>query len=106
MRRLDTPGDIEDQNIRTAQPSEAAGNLLIEIPLWRYGRVKFESASQKASLALVVLCLVVICMIILALLDCLPGNHPAVASFSDKLGYVLTLVIGVLFGVEWKTGRE
>lgn len=100
-RRIDTPGHASEPS-PPIQPGEDAPPLLIEIPLWRFGRIKFESRSQKASLALVALAAIVLIVAVLSVVEALPGEHPGVSTLIGSLGQALMLVLGVLLGVDWK----
>jgi hypothetical protein len=103
-RRVDTPGEITDPQSKTKDVGPEVAPFLVEIPLWRWGRIKIESRSQKASLALIALLLLVFLMIVLSLIEALPGQHPGVASLLQWGGQGLALVLGVLLGVDWKRG--
>ncbi|MCJ2044746.1 hypothetical protein MKK58_09425 [Methylobacterium sp. J-078] len=100
-RKVDTPGHASEPS-PPLQPGEEAAPLLIEIPLWKFGRVKFESRSQKASLALVALVVLVFIIAILSGMEAMPGEHPGVSTLISSLGQALMLVLGVLLGVDWK----
>lgn len=100
-RKVDTPGPASEPS-PPIQPGEAAPPLLIEIPLWKFGRVKFESRSQKSSLALVALAALVIIIVVLSGMEAMPGEHPGVSTLISTLGQALMLVLGVLLGADWK----
>lgn len=100
-RKVDTPGPASEPS-PPIQPGEEAPPLLVEIPLWRFGRIKFESRSQKASLALVALAALVLIIAVLSIMEAMPGEHPGVSTFIGNLSQVLMLVLGVLLGVDWK----
>jgi hypothetical protein len=104
-RKIDTVGTPSEPHVPLDGPADAAP-LLIEIPLWRFGRIKFESRSQKASLAVVALGALTILICILAGIEAFPGEHPGVSALIEGLTQALTLVLGVLLGVDWKSARE
>jgi hypothetical protein len=101
-RKVDTPGEVSDPASKTTDVGPPLAPFSIEIPLWRYGRIRFETSSQAASLALVTLVALLAIMVILGLIEALPGAHPGVQSIMDKLGQALTLVLGVLLGAVGK----
>ena len=105
-RKVDSPGPVSDPNIQDKSEPVSAGSFLVEIPLWRFGRIKLESSSQKASLASFALVLILSSIIILSLIECLPGSHPSIVILQERLGQALTLVIGVLLGVDWKRKQK
>jgi hypothetical protein len=45
-------------------------------------------------------------MVVLSLIDALPGAHPAISSFADRIGQAFLITIGVLLGVEWKVSKD
>lgn len=103
MRKIETQGEIVDPGVKTtSEPSDIIENLCIEIPLWKYGRVRFQSKSQKASLALVAFIVILAVSLFLSILECFPGQHPAIASIVEKLGQALMLALGVVLGADWK----
>lgn len=105
-RRIDTPGEVSDPQIRPRDEGPGPGPLLVEIPLGRLGRIKFESYSQKASLALAAMALLIVLVAVLAAVEAFPGEHPGVAALMDRVGQAMMLVLGVLLGVDWKGSRE
>lgn len=105
-RRVDTKGEVTDPQSRTRDVGPGIPPLIIEIPLWRLGRIRLESRSQKASLAFAALGLLLVLMLLLAIVEALPGLHPGAAALMERAGEALMLVIGVLLGVDWKTARE
>jgi hypothetical protein len=105
-RRVDTPGQITDKRSSNEDTSRPVENLIIEVPLWKLGRVRFESRSQKASLGLFAFVVILLGMLVLGGMECLPGQHPGVTAILDKLGQALLLILGVLLGVEWDAKRD
>ena len=97
-RKVDTPGETTGPILTPAEDSEAAGPLLIEIPLWKYGRIKLESFNSKSSLAAFVFLILCALAIFLAVIEAVFGSQPGLASLVSKVGEGLFLVIGVLIG--------
>ena len=88
-RRVDTEGNVSDPNAKEQDESGRIGPIRIDIPLWKLGRISFESHSTTASLGVLALLLIVLLIPILALVQALPGQHPAIATIMDKLGQAL-----------------
>ncbi|MCW2130192.1 hypothetical protein M2226_008936 [Bradyrhizobium elkanii] len=105
-RKIDRPGEIVDPQSKEADEGEPLAPLHVELPLWRSGRIRFSSRSQKASLALIALAGIVAMIILLSLFEALPGAHPGVAGALEKLSQALLLVLGVLLGVDWNAGKS
>ena len=105
-RKVDVPGTVSDRNVKTATESDAVGTFLVDFPLWKFGRVKLESNSPKASLAAFAVILLLATMVLLFAIDRLPGDHSVIGPIEDRLGQALTLAIGVLLGVDWKRNRK
>jgi len=105
-RKIDTKGEIADPRSKAEDVGSPAPPFSIEIPLWRYGRIKFESRSQKASLALATLLLLLVFLMLLSGIEALPGAHPGVSAFIERMSQALMLVLGVLLGIDWKGGSR
>jgi hypothetical protein len=80
--------------------------LIVEVPLWRSGRVRFSSDSQKASLALAAIGAIAVLLILMSLFEALPGDHPGTALAIERLSQALLLVLGVLLGVDWNASKS
>lgn len=106
QRKIDQPGEIVDPQAKAADEGSSIEPLLVELPLWRSGRVKFASRSQKASLALIALAGIVAMIVLLSLFETLPGAHPGVSAALEKLSQALILVLGVLLGVDWHGSKS
>jgi hypothetical protein len=101
-RKVDTPGEPAEVPVTPAQDGDQVGPLLIEIPLWRFGRIKLESYNSKSSLALFALLLLMILIVILSVFEAIGGSLgatlPGISSILGKAGEGLLLLIGVLIG--------
>lgn len=106
QRRVDTPGEIVDPQAKQVNEGGEVAPLIVEIPLWRSGRVKFSSNSQKASLALIATLALLILIVLLSVLEVFPGNHPGIGTALERLSQALLLVLGVLLGVDWNTHKD
>jgi hypothetical protein len=104
-RKVDTVGKPTEAPV-PVDPSAEVSALKVEIPLWRFGRITFESRSQKASLAVVALGLLTVLLVVLALIEATPGDHPGTSALIGHLSQAVMLVLGVLLGVNWKAGRK
>lgn len=105
-RRIDTPGEVTDPNIKVHTENDSVGTFLIDLPIWKFGRVKLESNSPKASLATFAFILLLATIIMLFAIDRIPGDHSAIGPIEEKLGQALTLAVGVLLGVDWEKKRK
>lgn len=65
-REIDKEGQVEEPLITPAGDGELPGPLLLEIPLWRFGRLKLESYSLKSSLAVFALIITFVMVLILS----------------------------------------
>jgi predicted membrane channel-forming protein YqfA (hemolysin III family) len=97
-RKVDSEGQVDEPIITPGTDSGMVGPLLIEIPLWRLGRVKLESHNSKTSLSLFILLGLFAVMIVLTLFEATLGTQPGLASLLEKIGEALLLVVGVLIG--------
>lgn len=88
-RKVDIEGEVAEPPVEDQPPGGAQiGSLLIEIPLWKFGRIKMES-SQKGALAIFVLCGLLLLSLILSGIEALPGEHPGVSLIMGKIGDAL-----------------
>lgn len=106
QRRVDTPGEISDPQAKQSDEAGTVAPLIVEVPLWRSGRVKFSSNSQKASLALIATLALLVLIVLLSMLEVFPGNHPGIAITLERLSQALLLVLGVLLGVDWNANKD
>ena len=106
QRRVDTPGDITDPQSKDLDEGAQVAPLVVEVSLWRSGRIKFSSSSQKASLAMMAMIVLLILILVLALFESFPGVHPGVSASLEKLSQALLLVLGVLLGVDWNASKD
>lgn len=97
-RKVDTPGETSGPILTPNEDSEPRGPLLIEIPLWKYGRIKLESSNSKSSLAAFVFLVLCALAIVLVALEAMFGSQPGLAALVSRVGEGLFLVIGVLIG--------
>lgn len=97
-RQVDTEGEVKGEIIEPPGDGETVGPLLIEIPLWRLGRIKLESHNSKSSLALFALILLMAVSILLAVIEAAIGTGPGIADLMAKVGQAMLLVIGFLIG--------
>lgn len=98
VRKVDTEGEVTDSG---AKPSDVGGTtapIRIEIPLWKLGRILFESRSDKASLAIMAMLLMTLLMPVLALAAIFASDNSGVSTLLDKLGQAWLLILGVLLG--------
>lgn len=85
QRRVDTPGEISDPQAKDKDEAGTVAPLTVELSLWKSGRVKFSSNSQKASLAVVAMIVLLVLIVLLSLFESLPGLHPGVSASLEKL---------------------
>lgn len=97
-RKVDTEGEVQTPVADPATDGEAVGPLLIEIPLWKLGRIKLESYNSRSSLALFALIGLMVMGLLLSVIEAFGGNSPGIADLLSKIGQALLLVIGFLFG--------
>lgn len=97
-RKVDTEGEVKGEIIEPAGDGESVGPLLIEIPLWKLGRIKLESYNSKSSLALFALILLMVAGLLLSIIEAFAGEAPGIAGLLSKIGQGMLLVIGFLFG--------
>lgn len=106
QRRVDTPGEISDPQAKEKDEGGTVAPLTVELSLWKSGRVKFSSNSQKASLAVVAMIVLLVLIVLLSLFESLPGPHPGVSTSLERLSQALLLVLGVLLGVDWSASKS
>jgi hypothetical protein len=106
QRTVDKEGDVTEPVVIPKKDGEPIAPFFIEIPLWRFGRIKFENYSGKASLALFALVLLVVLMAVLALVELFPGEQPGTAFIMEKTGEALLLILGVLLGAVGDKPRD
>lgn len=97
-RKVDTPGDPSAPIPVPSEDGEPIGPLLIEIPLWKFGRIKLESYNSKSSLGAFVFIVLAILSLIFVVIEAIGGSAPGLTSMIDRIGEGLFLVIGVLIG--------
>lgn len=97
-RQVDTEGEVQAPVIDPSVDGETVGPMLIEIPLWRMGRIKLESHNPKSSLALFALILLMVVSLLLAAIEAFAGTAPGIVEMMSKVGQATLLVIGFLIG--------
>jgi len=108
-RKIDSEGRITDPKAKIQDVSEPTPSLRIEIPLWKYGRIAFESNSPNASVSVLILLLMSAMMIGLGLISALASlvdKDAGLASLLDTLGKGWMLVLGVVLGASGRTSRR
>ena len=97
-RKVDTEGEVKGELIEPPGDGETVGPLLIEIPLWKFGRIKLESYNSKSSLALFALIILMVAGLLLSLIEAAAGEVPGISDLLSNIGQCMLLVIGFLFG--------
>ncbi|MBB4103580.1 hypothetical protein [Allorhizobium borbori] len=102
VRKVDTEGAHTVPARTPEDDGDVAGPLLIEIPLWKFGRIKLESFNSKSSLAVFALVVILAMMIFLSVLEAGAGimksTVPGIVGLQGKVGEALLLILGVLLG--------
>jgi hypothetical protein len=105
-RKVDSEGEVTDPKAKVKDVSEPTAPLRVELPLWKFGRILFESRSQRASVAVVALLLMSALMPLLSFMSAFAEKDAGIAQLLGVLGQAWLLVLGVLLGAAGSNNSE